>query len=329
MCHIYPQTNIQTISNTKSKSPSYSSTYNGEVDKQSLVSPPEQFIDTNKNNLKKTDDKDIENWNLDADQENMVEMQNKNERLLLIPLTRDTMRSSFRRSEQPNLTSHISMVSLASSGSQDSSGSNERSKSTIHSRRKYKKNQAMRDLGCEYEKNVDCEKLFADLVLYFPALTSLEHLFGADRQTKTRKDFIGELLNDGYDEDTPKIFEKTGKNMKFNIPTFERMNQELQLSLVTKLEVLKEEESCIELECVENGKELQRLEERFREAATDYEVAKFKLHGSEIEKIVSLILSLTGRLVKIVNALDNMDWNGVDERDDLERKRDKLADQLE
>ena len=63
MCHIYPQTNIQTISNTKSKSPSYSLTYNGEVDKQSLVSPPEQFIDTNTNIhiITKTADKDIEN----------------------------------------------------------------------------------------------------------------------------------------------------------------------------------------------------------------------------------------------------------------------------
>ena len=43
---------------------------------------------------------------------------------------------------------------------------------------------------------------------------------------------------------------------------------------------------------------------------------------------MTLILSLTGRLVKVVNILDNMEWNGVDEREDLERKRDKLEDQL-
>ena len=44
---------------------------------------------------------------------------------------------------------------------------------------------------------------------------------------------------------------------------------------------------------------------------------KFKLHVSEIEKIVSLILSLVGRLFKIVTALENMEWNGVDERYDM------------
>ena len=29
------------------------------------------------------------------------------------------------------------------------------------------------------------------------------------------------------------------------------------------------------------------------------------------------------------SVLNNMEWNGVDERDDFERKRDKLLDQLE
>ena len=43
---------------------------------------------------------------------------------------------------------------------------------------------------------------------------------------------------------------------------------------------------------------------------------------------MNLILCLTGRLVKVVNALDTMAWNGVDERFDLEQKRDKLSDQL-
>ena len=32
--------------------------------------------------------------------------------------------------------------------------------------------------------------------------------------------------------------------------------------------------------------------------------------------------------MKVVNILANMEWNGVDEREDLERKRDKLEDQL-
>ena len=58
-----------------------------------------------------------------------------------------------------------------------------------------------------------------------------------------------------------------------------------------------------------------------------YEVDKFKLHILETEKITSLILSLKHRLVPIEFALHNLEWNGVDERYDLERKRDKLIKQ--
>ena len=72
----------------------------------------------------------------------------------------------------------------------------------------------------------------------------------------------------------------------------------------------------------ENGRQI------WKEEGSDYEVKKLKLHWSEIEKIVSLILSLTGRLSKIVTALENMEWNGVDERNELERKRYKLIEQL-
>ena len=71
-----------------------------------------------------------------------------------------------------------------------------------------------------------------------------------------------------------------------------------------------------------------KVEERLKEAATNYETNKFRIHNSDIEKIVSLILCLTGRLLKILSALDNMEWNGVEERDDLEKKRDTLVEQL-
>ena len=39
-------------------------------------------------------------------------------------------------------------------------------------------------------------------------------------------------------------------------------------------------------------KKFEKTEERLKEAATDYEVNNFRIHGSDIEKIVSLILCL-------------------------------------
>ena len=70
------------------------------------------------------------------------------------------------------------------------------------------------------------------------------------------------------------------------------------------------------------------MRERFSNSASDSLVKKFDLHKTEIEKIVALFISLTGRLVKVVNKLENIDWNGVEEREDLDRKRNKLTEQL-
>ena len=56
---------------------------------------------------------------------------------------------------------------------------------------------------------------------------------------------------------------------------------------------------------------------------------KFKRHIKEVEKIVSLIFGLSGRLARTENTLNNCDWNGIEERDDLERKKEKLQEQLD
>ena len=49
----------------------------------------------------------------------------------------------------------------------------------------------------------------------------------------------------------------------------------------------------------------------------------------EIEKIISLVMSLMYRLVPLERTLHNMEWNGVEERYELERRREKLVSQLE
>ena len=49
----------------------------------------------------------------------------------------------------------------------------------------------------------------------------------------------------------------------------------------------------------------------------------------ELGKIVSILLSLSGRLVRVENALLSLDWNGVEEREELEARRAKLMAQLD
>jgi len=56
---------------------------------------------------------------------------------------------------------------------------------------------------------------------------------------------------------------------------------------------------------------------------------KYKLHIQEIEKIISLVMSLMYRLMPIESSLNNIEWNGVEERYELERRKEKLVSQLE
>ena len=42
-----------------------------------------------------------------------------------------------------------------------------------------------------------------------------------------------------------------------------------------------------------------------------------------------MILSVTGRLAKVTNTIENIEWNGVEEREELDRKKEKLSEQLE
>ena len=58
-------------------------------------------------------------------------------------------------------------------------------------------------------------------------------------------------------------------------------------------------------------------------------VDKFRVHLTDTDKIVRLILSVTGRLVTINQDLDNLAWSSLEERMAMEQKKDKLLEQLE
>ena len=68
---------------------------------------------------------------------------------------------------------------------------------------------------------------------------------------QTMKDFLQDILDVGgtaLDESTEVVSDKKKKSRKNRISRLEKITQELYLSLVTKVEVLIEEEACLELE---------------------------------------------------------------------------------
>ena len=81
-----------------------------------------------------------------------------------------------------------------------------------------------------------------------------------------------------------------------------------------KLDLMRTKESWLHTEIQETLRVLKRLEDKMRIVARTYEVDKLRLHIQEIEKIISLIVSLTYRLIPVDTSLANMEWNGVEER---------------
>ena len=81
-----------------------------------------------------------------------------------------------------------------------------------------------------------------------------------------------------------------------------------------KLDLMRSKESWLHTEIQETLRVLKRLEDKMRIVARTYEVDKLRLHIQEIEKIISLIVSLTYRLIPVDTSLANMEWNGVEER---------------
>jgi len=108
-----------------------------------------------------------------------------------------------------------------------------------------------------------------------------------------------------------------------------RIKFDVCTKIAHKLDLMRTKESWLKTEIQETLRALKRLEDKMRIVARTYEVDKLKLHIQEIEKIISLIVSLTYRLIPVDNSLANIDWNGVEERYDLERRRAKLLEQIE
>ncbi|XP_037506343.1 protein Shroom3 [Rhipicephalus sanguineus] len=108
--------------------------------------------------------------------------------------------------------------------------------------------------------------------------------------------------------------------------------EELMASISRKLDVLRSARLSLREEALQNEQLGRTLGSRVDQLARPAERDKYRLHVDELDKIVSLILSLSGRLARVHNALAGLagaDEPTAQERRALESKRDKLSSQHE
>ncbi|XP_049521173.1 uncharacterized protein LOC119449458 isoform X3 [Dermacentor silvarum] len=108
--------------------------------------------------------------------------------------------------------------------------------------------------------------------------------------------------------------------------------EELMASISRKLDVLRSARLSLREEASQNEQLGRALGSRVDQLARPAERDKYRLHVDELDKIVSLILSLSGRLARVHNALAGLagaDEPTAQERRALEAKRDKLSSQHE
>ncbi|CAN8006380.1 unnamed protein product, partial [Ixodes hexagonus] len=130
-----------------------------------------------------------------------------------------------------------------------------------------------------------------------------------------------------------KVLEREGDNvpvMKQSVVFPLHVQEELMASISRKLDVLRVERVSLRDEACQNESLGQALCVRVDLLARPAERDKFRLHVDELDKIVNLLLSLSGRLARVHNALAGLPADDASqERRALEAKRDKLTSQHE
>ncbi|XP_067126292.1 protein Shroom1-like isoform X3 [Centruroides vittatus] len=109
-----------------------------------------------------------------------------------------------------------------------------------------------------------------------------------------------------------------------------KKKDELIASIGRKLEMLRMEQLAIKDEVAQNEELGREVTSKVEQLAKPNEAEKFRLHVEELEKIINLLLSLSGRLARVQNALMNLPKEASkEERMLLEAKRNKLSEQHE
>nr|XP_020458978.1 protein Shroom2 isoform X2 [Monopterus albus] len=106
--------------------------------------------------------------------------------------------------------------------------------------------------------------------------------------------------------------------------------QELIDSLSKKLLVLREARESLQEDILDNNTLGDEVEARVQQVCKPNELDKFKMFVGDLDKVVSLLLSLSGRLARVENALNSLDEDATpEERRTLIEKRKLLIQQYE
>ncbi|XP_057696742.1 protein Shroom2 isoform X4 [Corythoichthys intestinalis] len=106
--------------------------------------------------------------------------------------------------------------------------------------------------------------------------------------------------------------------------------QELMDSLSKKLQVLREARQSLQEDVLDNNALGDEVEARVQQVCKPNELDKFRMFVGDLDKVVSLLLSLSGRLARVENALNSLDEEATpEERRTLTEKRKLLIRQHE
>lgn len=106
--------------------------------------------------------------------------------------------------------------------------------------------------------------------------------------------------------------------------------QELIDSLSKKLQVLREARESLQEDILDNNALGDEVEARVQEVCKPNELDKFRMFVGDLDKVVSLLLSLSGRLARVENALNSLEEDATaEERRTLIEKRKLLIRQHE
>ncbi|XP_030583654.1 protein Shroom2 isoform X1 [Archocentrus centrarchus] len=106
--------------------------------------------------------------------------------------------------------------------------------------------------------------------------------------------------------------------------------QELIDSLSKKLQVLREARESLQEDILDNNALGEEVEARVQQVCKPNELDKFKMFVGDLDKVVSLLLSLSGRLARVENALNSLEEDATpEERRTLIEKRKLLIRQHE
>ncbi|XP_051529260.1 protein Shroom2-like isoform X2 [Myxocyprinus asiaticus] len=106
--------------------------------------------------------------------------------------------------------------------------------------------------------------------------------------------------------------------------------QELIDSLSKKLQVLREARESLQEDMQDNNLLGEEVEATVQTVCKPNELEKFRMFVGDLDKVVSLLLSLSGRLARVENALNNLEeGTSADEKNNLTEKRKLLIRQHE